>query len=67
MQHYVLYTQQKNGVAKCKNRAPKEMETCMMEEKDLSHNIWYESINFVTYFHNISPHNSLEGKTPFEA
>ena len=40
MQDYVPYTPQQNGVAECKNRALKEMETCMMEEKDFSPKIW---------------------------
>ena len=49
MQHYVPYTPQQNGVAECKNIALKEMPTCMMEEKDLSPNIWKEPINCVAY------------------
>ena len=44
MQHYVPYTPQQNGVVERKNRAPKEMDTCMMEAKDLSPNIWYGCI-----------------------
>ena len=36
MQHSVPYTPQQNGVAERKNRALKEMATCIMEDKDLS-------------------------------
>ena len=56
MQHLVPYTPQQNGVAKRKNRDLKEMETCMMEEKDLNPKIWDEAIKFVEYVQNISPH-----------
>ena len=35
MQHLVPYTPQQNGVEGRKNRAIKEMATCMIEEKDL--------------------------------
>ena len=67
MQHYVPCTAQQNGVAEHKNRALKEMATCIMEAKYLYPNIWDESINCVAYFQNIVPHKSLEEKTPFEA
>ena len=67
MQHYVRYTLQQNGVAERKNRVLKEMATCMMEEKDLNPNISYEAIKYSAYAHNISPHTTLEGKTPFKA
>ena len=40
MQHYVPYTPQKDGVVEHKNRALKEMATCMMEENNLNPNIW---------------------------
>ena len=45
MQHYVPYTPQQNEVAELKNRALKEMATCMMEEKDLNPKLWDEAIN----------------------
>ena len=32
MQHYVPYTPQQNGVAEHKNKALKDMATCMLEE-----------------------------------
>ena len=59
MQHYVPYTPQQNGVAKNRSRALKEMDICMMEDKDLSLNIWDEAINYVAYFQNRFPHKSL--------
>ena len=67
MQHLVPYTPQQNGVAKRKNRDLKEMETCMMEEKDLNYKIWVEAINYATYVRNIYPHKYLDVKTPYEA
>ena len=47
MQHSVPYTPQLNGVTERKNRALKEMATCMLESKDLSPKLWDESINCV--------------------
>ena len=49
MQHYVPYTPQQNGVAERKNRALKEMSTCMMEDKDLSPKLWNKAINCDAY------------------
>ena len=40
MQHSIPYTPQQNGVAERKNISLKEMEKCMMEEKDFSPNLW---------------------------
>ena len=67
MKHSVPYTPQQNGVAERKNRALKEMETCMIETKDLNPNIWYESIKYDEYSQNIAPHKSVDVKTPYEA
>ena len=60
MQHSVPYTPQQNGVAERKNRALKEMATCMLEDKDLCPNIWDEAINCASYVQNIFPHKSLK-------
>ena len=65
MQHSVPYTP--SSVTERKNMALKEMETYMMEAKDLNPNIWDQSINSTTYFQNISPQKYLYGKTPYEA
>ena len=56
IQHFVPYTPQQNGVAECKNKTLKKMETCMMEKKDLSPNIWVEAINCAAYVQNRAPH-----------
>ena len=56
MQHSLPYTSQQNGVTEHKNRALKETATCMLEDKYLYTNTWYESINCVEYVHNIFPH-----------
>ena len=55
MQHYVAYTPQQNGVAEWKNRALKEMATCMLKAKYLSPKVWDGAINCDTYFYNILP------------
>ena len=67
MQHLVPYTPQQNGVAEHKNRALKEMETRVIEEKDLNPKLWYEAINSYAYVQNRYPHKSMDGKTPYEA
>ena len=67
MKHLVPYTPQQNGVAERKNKALKEMETCMIEAKDLIPNIWDESIKCGTYIQNIYIHKSMNNKTPYEA
>ena len=67
MQHSVPYTPQQNGVAERKNMALKEMETCMIEAKDLIPKLWDEAINYDAYIQNISLHKSMDGKTPYEA
>ena len=46
MFHLVLYTPHQNGVVERKNRALKEMATCMIEAKDLSPKLWDEAINY---------------------
>ena len=40
IQHSVPYTPQQNGVAERKNKALKEMATCMTNDKDLSTKLW---------------------------
>ena len=53
-------------MAKKKNRALKEMYTCMIEAKDLIPKIWDEAINCDAYIHNRYLHKSMKGKTPYE-
>ena len=67
MQHSVPYIPQQNCVVERKNRALKEMDTCMIEEKDLNPNIWDEAIIFFAYIQNRSPHKYLGGNTLYEA
>ena len=54
--HYVPYTPPQNGVAQRKNKALKEMETCMMEAKDLNPKLWDEDIKCDAYVQNKYPH-----------
>ena len=67
MHHSIPYTPQQNGVAERKNRSLKEMETCMMEAKNLPPNFWAEVINYASYIYNRVPHKHLDGMTPLEA
>ena len=43
MQYLIPYTPQQNGVAERKNRALKEMDTSMIEERDIIPKIWVEA------------------------
>ena len=61
------YTPHQNGVAERKNRALKEMTTCMLEAKYSSPNIRNEDINCASYVEKKFPYKALEDKTPFEA
>ena len=56
MKHSVPYTPQQNGVAERKNRALKEMATCMLGDKYLSPNIWQKTINCDSCVYNIFSH-----------
>ena len=67
MKHSVPYTPQQNGVPERKRRVLKEMETCMIEAKDLSPKLWAEAIICVAYIQNRALHKSVDGKTPYEA
>ena len=67
MQHSTPYTPHQNGVAERKNRSLKEMDTCMIEERDLSPKIWDEDINCAAHIQNREFHKSVKGKTPYEA
>ena len=57
----------KNGVAERKNRSLKEIETCMMEAKNLPPKYWAEDINYASYIQNRVPHKHLQCMTPFES
>ena len=56
MKHSTPYTPQQNGVAKRKNISLKEMETCMIEVREINPNIWDEAINCATHIQNIPFH-----------
>ena len=45
----------------------KEMTTCMLEAKGLAANLWAKAMNVAAHIHNIVPHSSVKGKTPFES
>ena len=67
MHHSVPYTPKHNGVGERKNRVQKEMDTCMIEAKDLSPKLWDEAIKCAAYIQNRYLHKSVSGKTPYEA
>ena len=67
MKHSTPYTPQQNGVAERKNRSLKEMETCMIEVRELNPKIWDESISYANHIKNRSFHRSVKGMTPYEA
>ena len=56
MQCFVPYTPQQNCVVERKNRALKEMDTCMLEDNYLYPKILEEAINYSAYVQNIFPH-----------
>ena len=60
MQHSTPYTPQQNGVAERKNRSLKEMATCMVEERDISPNIWAEASSCDAHIQNIALHKSVK-------
>ena len=66
MEHLVPYTPQQNGVAERKNRSFKEMETYLLQAKNLPP-FFSETVNCVSYIQNIVPHKSVVGATPFKA
>ena len=39
----------------------------MLHARSLPSKIWAEALNCATYIQNISPHKSVEDRTPFEA
>ena len=67
MEHSVPYTPHHNGVAKRRNISLKEMETCLLQDKNLPPSLWEEAVNCASYIHNRLPHKSIIGATPFEA
>ena len=66
MEHSVPYTPQHNGVAERKNRSLKEMETCLLQAKNIPP-LWAEVVNCDSNIYNRVPHKSMFRATQFEA
>ena len=66
MEHSVPYTPQENGVDERKNRSLKEMETCLLKEKNIPPSLWVEAINCASFIQNRVPHKSVIGATYFK-
>ena len=54
-------------MCKLDNDSNKEMDTCMIEAKDLSPKLWDESIKYVLYIQIRDIQKLVSGKTPYEA
>ena len=67
MEHSVIYTPQQNGMAERKNISLKEMETCLLQAKNIPPCLWDEIVNYTSYIQNRVPHKSVVGATPFES
>ena len=55
MEHSVPYTPHQDGVAKRKNRSSKEMETCLLHDKNISPSLWAEDVKCASYLQNRVP------------
>ena len=67
MKHSTPYTPQQNGVVERKNRSLKEMETCMIEVREINPKIWDKSISCAAHIQNIAFHKLVKGIAPYEA
>jgi hypothetical protein len=61
------YAPNQNGRAERLNRTLIEMVTSMMSTSKLPNYLWGEALLTAAYLKNLSPHSSIEGKTPEEA
>ena len=66
MEHSFPYTPHQHGVVKRKIRSLKEMETCLLQAKNLPPSLWEETVNYASYIQNRVPHKSVIGATPFK-
>ena len=53
MEHSVPYTPKQNGVAKKKNESLKEMETYLLQSKNIPPSLWDEDVNYASYIYRI--------------
>ena len=56
MEHLVPYTPQQNGMAERKHRSLKEMETYLLQAKNIPPSLWAEAANYASYIQNRVPH-----------
>lgn len=67
LQNPLAFNLHKIDVAALRIRTLKSTESFMIQAKSLDPTLEVEAINNVTHTRNRSPHNALDGKTPFEA
>ena len=61
------HNRQQNGVFERKNKSVVGATREMLRDQGLPLHLWVEACNTTVYFHNCSPHQILEMKTPEEA
>lgn len=67
LQNPLAFSPHKTDVATMRIRTLKSMASCMIKAKSLDPTLEVEAISSGTHILNMSPHNALDGKTPFEA
>ena len=67
LQNPVAFSTQKTSVSIMRIRTLKSMASCMIQDKSLDPSLEVEAISSTNHILNRSPHNVLDGMTPFEA
>ena len=62
----IAFSPQKSSVATMRIRTLKSMESCMIQAKSLDPSLEVKAISSANNILNRSPHNILDGMTPFE-
>ena len=67
LQNPIAFSPQKKNVVAMRIRTLKSMASCMIQAKSLDPSLEFEAISSANHILNKSPHNILDGKSPFEA